>query len=317
MGAREGQLRAAFGYKGPVTRPSLRFLRHDAAMLLVCLIWGTNFTVQKLAFSQLSPLAFTAIRFALGSVLLAALVRAVEGPAPLPRSALLVRLLWLGVFGNTLYQIGFVTGLAESSATNTALIIAGSPAVVAILGAALGVERTTPRMGLGIAVGIAGVVLIVLSGGGHRGLRAAHGDLFTVGAVLSWAIYTVGLRNLGEMSALRLTAWTTYAGTPGLVLAALPELSRTDWRGLGPGVAWAMTYSVVISLILAYLIWNRSVRAVGGTRTAIYMCVTPLFASLVAWAYMGERPGWAHLGGGALIATGVVLTRLTRSPPPE
>jgi len=286
-------------------------------MLLVCLIWGTNFTVQKLAFAQLSPLAFTAIRFTLGSALLVAIVRAVEGPKQMPRGALLFRLVWLGVFGNTLYQIGFVTGLAESSATNTALIIAASPAVVAILGAALGVERATVRMGFGIAIGIGGVALIVLSGNAQEGLKTSHGDLFTIGAVLSWAIYTVGLRNVEEMSALRLTAWTTYTGTPGLILAAIPELLRTDWRAMRWSVAAAMAYSVVISLIIAYLIWNRSVRAVGGTRTAIYMCVTPLFAALVAWAAMGEKPGWPHLIGGLLIAVGVVLTRLTRSPPPE
>ena len=286
-------------------------------MLLVCLIWGTNFTVQKLAFAQLSPLAFTAIRFTLGSALLVGFVRAVEGPRRMPRGALLFRLVWLGVFGNTLYQIGFVTGLAESSATNTALIIAASPAVVAILGAALGVERATVRMGFGIAIGIGGVALIVLSGNAEQRLKATHGDLFTIGAVLSWAIYTVGLRNVEEMSALRLTAWTTYTGTPGLILAAIPELARTDWRGMRWSVTAAMAYSVIISLIIAYLIWNRSVRAVGGTRTAIYMCVTPLFAALVAWAAMGEKPGWPHLIGGLLIAVGVVLTRLTRSPPPE
>jgi drug/metabolite transporter (DMT)-like permease len=300
-----------------VSHRALRLLRHDAAMLLVCVIWGTNFTVQKLAFSALSPLAFTAIRFVLGSVLLAAIVRGVEGPGRVPRGPLLFRLVWLGVFGNTLYQIGFVTGLAESSATNTALIIAASPAVVAILGAVLGLERTTVRMGFGIAIGIGGVALIVLSGGAHRGLRAAHGDLFTLGAVLSWAIYTLGLRNLDSISALRITAWTTYTGTPGLVLAAIPELLHTNWRGLHAGVAAAMAYSVVISLALAYLLWNRSVRAVGGTRTAIYMCVTPLIASLVAWAYMGEKPGLQHLAGGALIACGVVLTRLKAGSPPQ
>jgi drug/metabolite transporter (DMT)-like permease len=294
---------------------SLRRFGYDAAMLLVCLIWGTNFTVQKLAFSQLSPLAFTAIRFTLGSAILVLIVRSVEGSAPMPRGPVLFRLVWLGVFGNTLYQVGFVTGLAESGATNTALIIAAAPAAVAILGAALGIERATLRMGLGIAVGIAGVALIVLSG--SKGVKAAHGDLFTVGAVLSWAIYTVGLRNVEGISALQITAWTTYTGTPGLVLAAIPELARTDWHRVGWGAVGAEAYSVLISLILAYLIWNRSVRAVGATRTAIYMCVTPLFAALVAWAFAGERPGWPHLIGGILIAVGVLLTRLIRSPPVE
>lgn len=288
----------------------LRRARHDAGMLMVCLIWGANFTVTKLAFAQLSPLAFTALRFMAGSVLLWALVRRTEGRGAFPRGRTLWHLVWLGVLGNTLYQLGFVLGLARSTATNTSLIVAAAPAVVAILGAAMGLERTTGRTRLGIAFGIAGVLVVVLARPAAAVLQARIGDLFTVGALLCWSVYTVGLRRVSGMSALRVTAWTTYTGTPGLVLAGAPELLRVQWRAVDLSVWGALAYATALSLVLAYLIWNASVRAVGATRTAIYMCVTPLVAVLVAWAALGERPGLLHLAGGALIALGVVLTRL-------
>jgi drug/metabolite transporter (DMT)-like permease len=280
-------------------------------MLMVCLIWGANFTITKLAFAQLSPLAFTALRFAAGSVLLWALVRWTEGRGAFPRGQTLWHLVWLGVLGNTLYQLGFVLGLARSTATNTSLIVSAAPAVVAILGAAMGLERTTTRTRLGIAFGIAGVLVVVLARPAAAvQLQARIGDLFTVGALLCWSVYTVGLRRVSGMSALRVTAWTTYTGTPGLVLAGAPELLRVQWRAVDLAVWGALAYATALSLVLAYLIWNASVRAVGATRTAIYMCVTPLVAVLVAWAALGERPGLLHAVGGALIALGVVLTRL-------
>ena len=93
----------------------------DAAMLLVCLIWGANFTITKLAFTQLSPLAFTAVRYLIGTVLIFAAVRVFEGPLRLPPRDRRWRLFWLGIFGNTLYQLGFVLGLAGSTATNGSL----------------------------------------------------------------------------------------------------------------------------------------------------------------------------------------------------
>jgi drug/metabolite transporter (DMT)-like permease len=288
----------------------LRRARHDAGMLMVCLIWGANFTVTKLAFAQLPPLAFTALRFAAGSVLLWALVRWTEGHGPFPRGAALWHVVWLGVLGNTLYQLGFVLGLARSTATNISLIASAAPAVVAILGAAMGLERTTARTRLGIAFGIGGVLVVVLARPAAAVLEARIGDLFMVGALLCWSAYTVGLRRLSGMSALRVTAWTTYTGTPGLLLAGAPELLRVQWRAVDPSVWGALAYATALSLVLAYLIWNASVRAVGATRTAIYMCVTPLVAVLVAWAALGERPGVLHVAGGALIALGVVLTRL-------
>src|SRR3954469_6878220 len=106
--------------------------RRDAAMVLVCAIWGGNFTVTKLAFAHVTPLAFTAVRFLAGSALLLVLVRAVEGRGSFPSPPLLRRLFWLALFGNTLYQLGFVFGLQRSTATNTSLILASAPAVVAI-----------------------------------------------------------------------------------------------------------------------------------------------------------------------------------------
>jgi drug/metabolite transporter (DMT)-like permease len=315
----------AAGYilRGPaqvthIRTPVLQRLRHDAAMLLVCLIWGANFSVTKLAFARLSPLAFTALRFLAGSALLFAVVRLVEGRGELPRGPLFWRLFWLGIVGNTLYQLGFVLGLARSTATNTSLIMSASPAAVAILGAALGLERTTARVRWGIALGMAGVAIVVLArAGASFGLRAGNGDLLTLVALACWSIYTLGLRGLEGLSPLRVTAWTTYAGTPGIVLAGIPDLLKVDWRGLGWGVWAALGYATALSLILGYLLWNRSVRAVGGTKTAIYMCVTPLVALLVAWAVLGERPTPLHPIGGALIAAGVLLTRLNpRAPPP-
>lgn len=294
-------------------RPILPRARHDAAMLLVCLLWGANFAVTKMAFTELPPLAFTALRFASGSVLLLLVVRLVEGRIEVPRGPVLWRLAWMGFFGNTLYQLGFVLGLANSTATNSSLILSASPASVAVLGAALGIERTGARARWGIALGIAGVALVLLARAGWT-LQVAPGDLLTIGALLSWSIYTLGLRRLGELSPLQITAWATLAGTPGIVLAGIPELTRVRWSALEVRAWGGLSYAVVLSLIVGYLLWNRSVRAVGATRTAIYMCVTPMVAVLAAWIALGERPTFLHGIGGVLIVAGVLLTRTGPQP---
>jgi drug/metabolite transporter (DMT)-like permease len=297
----------------PTPRPSAGLTAQDAAMLTVCLIWGGNFTVMKLALERMEPLAFTAVRFVLGSVLLWAVLRWKEGPAPLPRGSFL-ELLGLGVVGNTLYQLAFVVALDRSTATNTALIISAVPAVVAVLGGIFGIERTTARMRWGIALGMTGVAMVVLARGGGVSFGAATivGDLLALAATLCWSVYTLALRRLPpEISPLRVTAWTTYTGTPGLVLAGLPQLAAVDdWGALGWEPWAAIAYATGLSLVLAYLLWNTSVRVVGGSRTAIYMCVTPLVAALVAWMVLGERPGPLHAAGAVLIIGGVLLTRL-------
>jgi len=282
-------------------------------MLLVCLIWGVNFSVMKLAIAQIPALPFTAVRFALASLLLWLALRVIEGPARLA-SADLRRLVILGVLGNTFYQIAFILGLAHTTATNSALIVATVPTVVAVIAGLMGFERVTARMWCGIGLGTLGVGLVIAASGVEFSTGTLRGDLLTVLGVLCWAGYTVGLRRLPDgISPLRVTTVTSIAGTPGLVLAGLPGLLHLDWTAVSTTAWAALAYATLLSLVVAYILWNRSVQAVGGTRTAIYMCVTPLVASAAAWAVLGEQARPSQAVGAILIIVGVLLTRGDRT----
>jgi drug/metabolite transporter (DMT)-like permease len=279
-------------------------------MLLVCLIWGLNFSVTKLALAQIPPLPFTAVRFIISSLLLWAILRIAERGVTTSRDGM-TTLIVLGLVGNTLYQLLFTVGLDRTAATNSALILSTVPTVVAVFAGALGLERITRRMWWGIGLGTLGVVLVIATRGVGFEIGTLVGDVLTVLAVLCWAGYTVGLRKVPSgISPLRVTTITTIAGTPGLVLVGLPGMVSLDW-GAVELPAWAgLGYAAVLSLVVAYLLWNRSVKAVGGTRTAIYMCVTPLFAVIGAWILLGERPHLLQGVGAVLIVAGVLLTRM-------
>src|SRR3954467_1471387 len=290
-------------------RPAAHGVTGDLGMLLVCLIWGLNLSSYMLALQSIPPLPFTAIRFTAASGLLWLVLRGIEGPAPLPPGSL-KRLILLGLVGNTAYQLVFTVGLARTTASNSALILSTVPTVVALCAGALGLEKITGRMWLGICLGTVGVGLVIAARGVAFASDTMVGDLLSVVAVLCWAGYTIWLRRVPtEISPLRITAVTTIAGTPGLLIAGIPGLLSLDWKDVRPSAWWGLAYAAVFSLVLAYLLWNRSVKLVGSTRTAIYMCVTPLFAVTGAWLLLGERPRLLPGVGAALIVTGVLLTR--------
>jgi drug/metabolite transporter (DMT)-like permease len=282
-------------------------------MLLVVLFWGGNYAVTKLTFAEIPPLAFTAIRFAVGSLLLWLLLGRLEPRRPVPRR-LWWPLLLLGLAGNTVYQLCFITGLARTTATNTALILAAMPTVVTAASAALGHERIPSRQVGALILATIGVVVVIAA----RGLPLAQGDwrgdFFVLGGVGCWTLYTLGLRRLGgEISALGVTTWGIIAGTPGLVLAGLPSLVRfnaaeVSWKG------WAgLAYSTLLSLVVSYVLWSRAVQQLGASRAALYTCASPLVAALTAMLLLGERPTMAHLAGGACIIGGVLLGQAGRT----
>jgi drug/metabolite transporter (DMT)-like permease len=284
------------------------FTKYDAEMLLVATIWGGNFSVSKFAMGHVAPLAFSGGRFALASVLLVLIARRARVLAPLPR-----RTFWalagLGVVGNTFYQTAFMTGLSLTSATNSAMIVASLPVLVALLGSVLGIERATPATWLGVVLGTAGVVLVVTARGLHFEASSFRGDLLSLFAILCWAFYTVGVRRAGAgVDPLQITTITTVAGTPGLVLLGAPGLLRLEWEALSPSIWAALGYAALLSLVLCYVLYNRAVQGIGTARTAIYNCVTPLVAMLIAWLTLGEVPTALQFAGVILVITGVLVS---------
>jgi len=292
----------------PMPDQARRFSIHDFEMLIVVLCWGGNFTVSKFVMEQFPALPFSGFRFTLAGALLLLIARRAGVMKPLPRKTLL-GLAGLGVVGNTLYQSLFMTGLALTTATNSAMIVAALPVTVALFGTLLGIERATPATWVGVVLGTGGVLLVVTSRGVHFHAQSLLGDILVLLATLCWAFYTVMLRRVGAgVDALQITTITTLAGAPGLLLLGAPGLLRQDWAGMTPATWAGVAYAVLLALVLAFVLYNRAVLAIGSGRTAIYNCLTPLVAMVIAWLTLGEAPTGLQYVGVGLVIGGVVVS---------
>jgi drug/metabolite transporter (DMT)-like permease len=291
--------------------PPARVTLTDGLLVGMALIWGVNFSVVKYGTQVVPALAFNGARMVLASLALTALALA-RGRRIGRRD--LVALLLLGVLGNGLYQLLFVQGVALTRAGNAALVLAATPAFVALIGRARGVERIRLPAALGIALSIAGIGLIVLSTmRGEAGDSSLAGDLLVLTAGTAWALYTVLLTPYTErIDGVLLSAVTMVGGTIPLVAVAAPSLAAAPWASLAwPGWA-AIVYSGLGALVLAYLFWYRGVRTLGPTRTAMYANLQPLIALLVAWFTLGETPTIFQGVGAGMILGGLLLTRRAR-----
>lgn len=287
-----------------------RLFRHDVNLIIVALIWGGNYSITKLALAHVSPVTFGGLRFALSTALLWLVVWLLRQHATISRTTTL-KLLALGVVGHTLNQLCFLSGLKLTTATNSAVIFANLPLVVALLGMVLGTERPRPRVWAAIGLGVTGVVVVVGAKGFHFSGETLRGDLLNVGGLIFWALFTVGVRQAAQgVNSVQVTALTHLGGTPGLLALAAPGLIQGPSVFEFPSAVWtALLYSSVLSSVVAAVLWTRSLKALGGSRTAVYNCVTPIFASLAAWALLGERPVPMQAVGAGLVIVAVLLSR--------
>jgi len=290
---------------------SSRFGSTDLFMLLTILIWAFNFSVLKIALREFTPGSFNGPRLTLASLFLLLFLRLKEGTIAPPRRDVL-KLIVLGVVGNTCYQFLFINGINRTAASTTSLILTMTPILIALLSAVFIGERIHWIGWAGIMTSFFGLYFVIFGNGagvsvGREGLK---GNLMILVGNIFWAIYTVFSKPLLEkMSALRLSTLTLSFGALFYLPLTFRDIARLDWGSVSAR-SWAgLVFSAVFAIALSYVFWYSSVKRVGNTKTGIYSNITPVFTVIFASLFLGERIGLTKVVGALIIILGFYLTR--------
>jgi drug/metabolite transporter (DMT)-like permease len=214
------------------------------------------------------------------------------------------------VLGNGIYQMVFVGSVVNTDVGVAALLLASSPAFIALLSRFAGLGPISSRCATGIALSLAGVALIALtSRTAIDGSSSIEGNLLSVLAAVIWAVYVVlQAKYVNDVEDTAVAAYTLAGGAVPLLLFGFPSMLATHWSAL-PGDVWlAILYGGVISLAIASVFWYRGIRILGATRTGIYLHLEPVFALIAAWIWMHEHPTALQGVGAVTILAGVTLT---------
>ncbi len=276
---------------------------------MVVLIWAANFVVVKSAISVLGPLTFTTARFGVAALTLFLLVRWRYGPIRSP-GRFTLPLLALGMLGFGAYQVLWTTGLMQITAGDSALIIAASPVAVALLAAAVGLDRLTAPKLAGALTAFAGVAIVIGAGAGLGLDRSLVGDGLTLTAALLWAVYTVlGTRVLRHVDPLTATTWTVLGGFLFLLPFGVWDAVTAPPASVPAAAVVGILYSGALAAGIANVLVFNAVRLVGPTRTAAMQLLVPAGAVLLGAAFLAEPVGPAQVLGGGIIVLGVGVTR--------
>lgn len=274
------------------------------------LFWAGNFIVAGLMRAEIPPVQMSAWRWVLASVIMLPF-----GLRPLLANLRIAReealyLAWLSLIGVTAFNSLIYVALHHTDVLNAAILNSLMPVATFLLAFLLIGVRPTPRQATGAGLALLGALVIVLRGDPGRlvTFQLNAGDLLVVVAMSSWALYTVLLKKRPSRLPLPAFLLLTFAlGT----LFHLPFVlwERSTSGGFTPDVASvsALLYLAIFPSILAYVLWNRAVRALGPAQTAVFMYAMPVFTAVLAILLLGERLYLFHLFGAALIVAGISL----------
>jgi drug/metabolite transporter (DMT)-like permease len=289
-----------------------KFGTTDVLMVSAILFWAVNFSFVKIALRELSPFGFNGIRLLFASAMLV-LILVLSGESLKVDQNTLWRLVFLGLVGNTAYQMFFIHGIDLTTASNSAIIIAISPVFIALLSSLMKHERIHPAAWAGILFSFVGFYLVISSQLGTLRFSSlsVRGDLLIFCGNICWAVYTVFAKPLLErMSPLKLTALTMVVGTIFFLPFSVKDIANIPYRTISLKVWGSLIYSGLFALVICYVIWYASVRRVGNTKTAVYDYLIPVFTVIFEYFFIDERITLQLVAGALIIFAGVYLTRM-------
>ncbi|PHQ25092.1 EamA family transporter [Marinobacter guineae] len=284
-------------------------------LVLTPLFWAGNAVVARGTVEHIPPLSMSFWRWIIALAILL--------PFGLPgvwRHRQIIRqyfgsMLALATFSVAAFNSLLYFAATTTTATNIALINATIPIFVALLAWVLLGDRTRPIQALGIALAITGIATVVARGDISvlTGLQAQPGDLIMVAAVFSWGLFSVLLRRQAvPLPALTFLTTQILLGTLVILPFYLTDLFFfAGGFDLSRDTALPLLYFAIFPGILAYGFWNHGVHKIGPARAAIFMYLTPVFASVLAGVFLGESLGVFHIIGGLLILAGLLLATQT------
>lgn len=280
---------------------------HGAALLTI-LIWGTTFISTKVLLTSFQPVEILFLRFVLGFLALCLIY---------PRRLRLGERrqeLWFaaaGLCGVTLYYLLENIALTYTLASNVGVLVSVSPVFTALLSHfLLRREKLRPAFFAGLAVALAGVVLLSYNGSAVLKLDP-RGDVLALLAAAIWSAYSLITRHISSFgypvvqTTRRIFAYGLVFMLPALLIFGFrPSLEAV----LEPVNLLNLVYLGLGACALCFVTWNFAVGRLGAVKTSTYIYLVPVVTLVTSALVLGEPVTPLSAVGAALTVAGLALS---------
>ena len=292
-------------------RASGNWLANQPYLLLsiTALCWAGNAIVGRLAAGHIPPVTLSFLRWSLAFLVVLPIAwshlkrdwAAIRGKLG---TMIVLSITGIGIFNTLQYW-----ALEYTQALNTLLLQSAGPLFVAVWSLVLLGVRLTLAQACGIVVSLTGVLVILLHGDltTLKSIEFNKGDLIFTVALVIFGLYSVLTLKRPEIHGLSFVAFTFGCGAACLVPFLIWELLTRPVMQLTGNNLLMLFYVAVFPSTIAYLCFNRGIQLIGANRAAPFFHVVPVFGSVMAIVFLGERPQLFHIVGFALVLTGVFV----------
>jgi drug/metabolite transporter (DMT)-like permease len=280
--------------------------RDWSLLALLSILWGGSFFFNGAALRELPPLTLVFLRVALGAAMLLPLLRMQGIGFPKGVSAW-TPFVTIGLLNNVIPFSLIVIGQTFIPSGLASILNATTPLFTVMVMAAAGAEALQTRRVAGVALGLAGV--IVLRGWGIE-TRPGQGlgILLCLGGALSYGLAALAARRLlKDTPPLGMATFQLMAST--VMLAIVAGAVEQPWRLPLPGVAtWLAVLGLAgLSTALAYIVFFQILRRSGATNVMLVTLLIPVTAILLGWLVLREPISLREIAGAIVIGSALLV----------
>ncbi|MBI5646070.1 MAG: DMT family transporter [Ignavibacteriae bacterium] len=278
------------------------FPRGERYLLAVTLIWGSTFSVTKVALDDIAPLMLQGLRFALAACIVGIYTwRDIRAST---RESLRAGLM-LGVMlggGFALQTVGLVETTASKAGFLTGTLVVFTPLLQ------MAVERRMPTWGNLAGVVIVAVGLYIFTS--PDGATFNTGDALILGCAVVFAFHVVYLDVFTSAGFRREIVFYQFAVTSVIGFVAYPFVSQRATVFTGP-VVLSIVYLAVFASAIAIFVLSKYQRETTPTRAALIYTMEPVMAAAIAALFIGERLEGETALGGAIMLAGLLTSEFS------
>lgn len=281
-------------------------------LLIATILWGGNFVIGRAVANDLPPFTLAFLRWCVALIVFLPITyKALKRDFSQIKKHWVI-VLFLGFTGVASFNTLVYIALHYTTSINASLMNMLTPVFIYILSFIFLKEKLNRNQFIGTVISFIGVITIISNGSiqALQHLSFNKGDLIVIIAVILWSIYSL----LVKQYASELPGQSTFLISIVIGIVMLLPFYIHENMSTALVIHWSTTaifavlYTGILASIIAFLAWNTGVVRLGANRAGIYLNFIPVFASIFAVIFIGEKIVLSQIIGGLLVVAGVYWT---------
>ncbi len=285
------------------------------AFFSIYVIWGSTYSLNKIAVAELPPFLLAGIRFSIAGLLIFGITKLLGKSVKINlkqlKNTTIAGFLFLS-FGNGVV----VWALKYVDSNFAALEIAAQPLVVLIMMRILQGKRIKLMSMIGVALGVTGMYLLVSQQQIVTNPKSIIGAVMIFACMLSWGYGSlfVATANMPKNFFVN-TGYQMFTGGIMLIIASLafnePWPTPNTWS---PTLIWVIVILIIFGSIVAFTSFNYLLRIVSPEKVATSTYVNPIIAMFLGWYFLDEQISAQSVVAALVLLTGVYFINASKKP---